>query len=852
MDYTQFLNLTDSWKVFLVDAFPADEVEDLTWTQCASPNTAVWWAAYTVGPVTEVQEDGVKYTEAYSLVECQATASSFYFDLTNQKLYLHTSGGDSPGTQTVPGTYDYTILAISIRCIANTAYTDDPIVIPRITEALLDGDLEQWSDATTMVKWSKSLTGASTINRETTSPENGGFCLRIDIDGSNNLANFYQNLRMIPGGQATLTIWYKTTNNKDAAFLLADSGGNVYLHSDGTWGSVTGVGLTASTTWKKYELTFTAHASYTNYTLYIGMGGDWTTATSSSGYFDNISIGLVREENPYEPLISSQGMPDLHQAVSMFQEGAMVMEFGTIQFINDGWWYKQIQDYLWYLREIRIRYGAKGSTWTEFEDVFTGLMRAPVVNDLIASISVIDNKVFTYKMVPPTNFDVATYPNLEDNAEGRPIPIIYGEFSELVPTCIDITTYKYKVACHALEDIPEVWSNGVLLTITTDYTVDLANGEFTLLADPGDAFITCSVKGKKCSMLDGTYSENVADILYDLLVAYCDVDASMIDFKSFLELRNGRSQKHHVYLNQAQQALEIARLLTTSALFNFIPLQNGKLGAFKYSVGVDSSTPIMYDEDWKGFEIVIETASVYKGVKINYGLIPSESHFDSVGKELPQAGYRYRDLATLELISSLRLAADADNLADYYLAVIQAPAKKVKGTLPSILFAYRPGQKVIINKTRQLVNNTTYNVFSNEAYRLLDLKKKMQTGKVDVEAWEDLQSAGEGYCAVCYNCEVCVATQSGTCSSCYACESCVVGQCPTCQACYYCQSCNTGQCGSCQTCDTCQVCNACEVAYGGICQACQLCNTGQCSTCQDCISCERCYACQRESCGKTG
>ena len=78
-----------------------------------------------------------------------------------------------------------------------------------------------------------------------------------------------------------------------------------------------------------------------------------------------------------------------------------------------------------------------------------------------------------------------SYPNLQDNADGVvSIPEAYGILKNVTPICIDTTTWKYKFSKRGLHAIDEIRDLGVPLVPTTDYSVDLPNGEFTLLSSP--------------------------------------------------------------------------------------------------------------------------------------------------------------------------------------------------------------------------------------------------------------------------------------------------------------------------------------------------------------------------------
>jgi len=80
-----------------------------------------------------------------------------------------------------------------------------------------------------------------------------------------------------------------------------------------------------------------------------------------------------------------------------------------------------------------------------------------------------------------------SYPNLQDGAEGKPIPEAYGVLKNITPVCVDTVAGTYKIARRTIKAIDEVRNNGTALVFGTDYRADpadLALGEFTLLTTP--------------------------------------------------------------------------------------------------------------------------------------------------------------------------------------------------------------------------------------------------------------------------------------------------------------------------------------------------------------------------------
>lgn len=144
---------------------------------------------------------------------------------------------------------------------------------------------------TDLTSWTETKGGTSTIQREASEVHAGTYSLKASVDGSDNNAYIYQSETLIAGNLYRLSVWYKTAASKTLALWLKDSASNIYLKSDGTWGAgAQYITLPASTDWISFSIDFTAHASYTNYILYVGHLNGTSTQTSASFYLDAISM----------------------------------------------------------------------------------------------------------------------------------------------------------------------------------------------------------------------------------------------------------------------------------------------------------------------------------------------------------------------------------------------------------------------------------------------------------------------------------------------------------------------------------------------------------------------------------
>ncbi len=171
-----------------------------------------------------------------------------------------------------------------------------------VTDKLTDGALETWTSATNLTNWTETLSGTSTVNRESTEKHGGTYSCKITIDASNSYALITSTaLTLTAGGLYKISIWYKTAAGKTCGWRFYDTAANVYLTAAAAWqGSISNNLLAAATSWTNVTLEFTAHASYTSYTFQVGRitGAD---GTSSSYYFDDLS---VKEFAVAAPLVS--------------------------------------------------------------------------------------------------------------------------------------------------------------------------------------------------------------------------------------------------------------------------------------------------------------------------------------------------------------------------------------------------------------------------------------------------------------------------------------------------------------------------------------------------------------------
>ncbi len=404
-----------------------------------------------------------------------------------------------------------------------------------------------------------------------------------------------------------------------------------------------------------------------------------------------------------------------------------------------------LNNYIWYNCETIVKLGAKGMDYEEFETIFSGRTQEKSIDISKSKVAIetIDERALIFREVPVYRYWTSEFANLDPEAEGKVRPLLYGQKENITPICINTSAYQYEIAHHALESIDDVYKDGETLTVTTDYTEDLANGRFTLTADPGDALITCDATGKKCDFEDSTYSTNIADITWDLLINVAGIDQDKIDFDSLRDLKTGRTQAHCLYLNYAINVFDLIRIFQASALFHFTPLLNGKFGFFRFTASYEGA-PTFRDYDYDYFKIDW-LSSVFKKVNIKYDRDPTEDKWSVTQASESDVEYKYSREETLTIETTLKNKTEADVLAGWYLDALENPPKKINTKISTIGFNMRPAQKIIVNKTRKDADGDEVTICDSEVYTILELRKELKTGRVGLIAQDTTQVTELGH-----------------------------------------------------------------------------------------------------------
>jgi len=265
-------------------------------------------------------------------------------------------------------------------------------------------------------------------------------------------------------------------------------------------------------------------------TLYGATSGFTTSATDTPAhtFFEPvINNALTYSRSMFEPnKIGGRSMPDP----------------GVIEIINVGG-FDEWLGYIYDGRAATVKVGYDGDDYTDFETLFTGVCGEIEYQRNLIRIPIFDKQDRLDKLIQENHYAGTGGNEGDEDLEGKPKPVLMGECLNVTAIYVDRTSYVFQVHDGAINAIDAVYDQGKLLTLTTDYTVDLSNGRFTLTAAPAGV-VTADVKG---SATGAAYVSSVADIVERIVKDYGGFVSGELDTVSFADLNTANSAKIGFY-----------------------------------------------------------------------------------------------------------------------------------------------------------------------------------------------------------------------------------------------------------------------------------------------------------------
>lgn len=474
---------------------------------------------------------------------------------------------------------------------------------------------------------------------------------------------------------------------------------------------------------------------------------DFDTSGEVSLFFSGEGFITSPTDTPANTLFEPRLVEPISFSRSMFSSGRIgglsVPGFGELILTNADGGLDDFATYAWDGRSVEVRVGEAGAALEFYFTIFSGQSRTVEFDDLFIRLILRDNQ---------NDFDI-DYPDAlyagtggnEGSAElsGQPKPQCFGQVHNVDPVLVDAANYVYQVHDGAIEAIDAVYDGGVALTITTDYTVDLSNGRFTLVAAP-TGIITADVQGAKPG---GTYLTTVADIVQHLAEEYAGfTHPGDFDTASFTALNAANSAVVGIYDRDTTTLASVLDRLINSigGFYGFDRAGKFQVGRVELPTGTaaaefDSTTIIEVTR--------LASAVPNHQVRVNFNRnyrVMSESDF----------GASITDAKRDALVRDFSVATDVDAtiltpypnssalIVDTMLAA-SAAASTEASRLLTLYKTQRDFYKILVKtqpytlKLNDVVKITfnRYNLASGKLFRVISIVEDAANNQVELELW---------------------------------------------------------------------------------------------------------------------
>lgn len=729
----------DFEKLLVCDWELARKLEAETWTATGSGS---YWLTFVFdaaglndfGEVHAVNINASALSERNSVADCDSTASTFYFDLATKKLYVHTADGDSPGAQT-GGEYKYCVMAFWYVAITNRAAS-----LRRSREQLKDGKLDRWTDSSTLIQWTKTITGTAALARESSEVYDqwSAYSAKLTVSAAASSVSIWQAFYVRPGKQALLRLKYKCTGATTPKLMVKDPFDTIWLKSDGTWAtSETKITLSNSTSWTEYSLTFSGDGAHWYPYLKIYLLAE---TNGDQCYFDNVELRRYFEPAPALPYLPEGALPNLYLSAGDFVNPDDQLSFGRISMKDDGYFAANYTRFLWNNRRMLVLLGSTATAYEDLAPMFYGATRDPHIVDSKFSVNVEDGRA-EFRNLLSTVFDGTTYPNCEANWKEKPIPLLLGDVRGFQPPCSDTTwnggmfmltqtsfggTYNYPLA-----DVSNVWIGGVAKSLPGDWD---HNTTFVILVkSPENQAVTAGAQGCFSSY---------ADFLFFMLdrineTNYWAAALDLVNRKGLISLKAKRVLSLNRWYADQISIREVINQFKRSANFFSYTRGNGELFFRVLETGVPAGAQHFTTEDLSDWTIEQDTRKAFASVTVRYRPYNALQNFKTAtaGEDRADWEHGVKQDFSLEVLETTD--ADAELIAAKYAAILKNPPTIVKVTLPAPALFLEPCEKFYITKTVVDAKGAEQTIFSDEVFIVLGVEKDLNSCQAKVTAIRD-------------------------------------------------------------------------------------------------------------------
>ena len=460
----------------------------------------------------------------------------------------------------------------------------------------------------------------------------------------------------------------------------------------------------------------------------------------SSGIGKN-GKGKIFSDVYYEPILSSDKFPALlyEQTDLIVGGGLSVGALKLSCFNTKKFWDKIWTEFSWKNSEVEVYYGGESLPIGEYNLVFSGFVREETWGESVVEFHCVNSLDLLKRTIPITPLFGA---NVADYDTGKPIPLCFGEIVGITPLLSDNSVadgYVYTIAdstYQTLKSVDAVYDDGVLLTLTTDYTVDLTACTITMATYTPTGTITCDVKGAKISDITGESSTdlmtNASDIVKFLLLEVLGIPSGKLNSASFVQAKIDNEFELAKYVRYRRNASTYFAEIERSVMGN---LYINNSGEFQFDIWnpTGAEDDDMVDAEMEYFKTTSPINKLFEGIKVYYNakpyvrqemIIEGESDtYNVLEGTNNRSKYVDKQVSAFKHIYTwIKTLADVTIHRDRLLLLTDAPIIEIDVLANGIkFFTRKPGD--ILKVTRTIAPTTT-GAYSDQSFQIVKIRKQ--------------------------------------------------------------------------------------------------------------------------------
>jgi len=463
--------------------------------------------------------------------------------------------------------------------------------------------------------------------------------------------------------------------------------------------------------------------------LHLIEAGFWLYGTN----YQNGEITF--NDNNYLNLFSIKNIPDVTQEIKPLFAGSFSIGSGTIKLINpkiegEHYFDKKYKKYIWRNRKIIILLGDLDESYSNFSTIFTALMNKVICDDSSFKIYLRDMRKDMNKEFVLNTYEVADFPDLEEDFEGEPIFRLWGKRTKIVPIPIDWTNKKFKFNDGRSKSVMELKVNDIVKEEDADYYVDLQRSiitfdeTFTILEED---IIEIYLIGYEDSA--GDLIDNGAEIFIDLMLDHFGLILSDLNLDSIYETKKLNADPISLPIAKNAPFEDIFRTLehTLTAYLGVDPENKTCLKSFEEVAPSDSI--FIRNHQISKYSEQKDHKSLYKTINVKYNEDLQTQEWDQKSASDSDIERKFGIDNKIDVNTFFISPYHAQALAFEILELVNKP--DINLTIPGLVYEKKPGDMIRISRDR------FFNIAGSSdelSFRLLKIHKQIQKMKTKIKA----------------------------------------------------------------------------------------------------------------------